>query len=86
MPSAPPSRPRPDCFTPPNGAVLCGVGDAHGVRFLVEWDDWAHLQLSEFEDEPLDSFLLVHLIKIIEVTVDRLLDAADRRAQTSATH
>ncbi|MGN7860838.1 PucR family transcriptional regulator [Microbacterium sp. 22303] len=46
----------------------------------------AHLQLAEFKDEPLDSFLLVHLIKIIEVAVDRLLDTADRRAQLSAAH
>lgn len=46
----------------------------------------AQLWIDEIESQPLDSFLLVHLLKIIEVAVDRMLDTADLRAQLSATH
>lgn len=44
----------------------------------------AQLELREFAGELMDSFVLVHLMKILEVTVDRLLNAADRRAEISA--
>ena len=44
----------------------------------------AELVVSEYRGEELDSFLLIHLMKVLEVAVDRVLNAADRRADVSA--
>jgi purine catabolism regulator len=44
----------------------------------------AQLVLTEHEGEELDSFLLVHLMKVLEVAVDRRLTKADHRAQVAA--
>lgn len=43
----------------------------------------ADLVLSEYPGEELDSLLLVHLLKVLEVTVDRVLTAIERRAEQS---
>jgi purine catabolism regulator len=42
------------------------------------------LVLSEYPNEEVDSFLLVHLTKMLEVATDSVLNAADRRAEVSA--
>jgi purine catabolism regulator len=42
------------------------------------------LTITEFAGEELDSFLLIHLMKVLEVTVDRQLNDADRRSEVSA--
>jgi purine catabolism regulator len=42
------------------------------------------LTITEFAGESLDSFILIHLMKILEVVVDRILNSADRRAEISA--
>ena len=42
------------------------------------------LWISEHPGELLDSFILVHLMKVLEVTVDRVLNAANHRAEASA--
>lgn len=44
----------------------------------------AEVVLTEFRGEPLDSFLLVHLIQVLRGAVDRLLDAAERRTEVMA--
>jgi purine catabolism regulator len=44
----------------------------------------AELILVEYPGEPVESFILVHLMKVLEVTIDRVLGAADARAQRSA--
>jgi purine catabolism regulator len=44
----------------------------------------ADLILSEYPNEEIDSFLLVHLTKMLEVATDSVLNAADRRAEVSA--
>lgn len=44
------------------------------------------LLLTEFAGEELDSFLLVHLMKVLEVVTDQLLNQADRRAELSAQY
>ena len=44
----------------------------------------AELRLSESPGAELDSFLLVHLMKVMEVAVDRVLNAADRRSEIAA--
>lgn len=41
----------------------------------------AQLVLTEFAGEELDGLLLVHLMKVLEVAVDRTLNAADRRSE-----
>jgi purine catabolism regulator len=43
----------------------------------------AQLVISEYPGEELDSFLLLHLMKVLEVTVDRRLNEADRRVEVS---
>jgi PucR family transcriptional regulator, purine catabolism regulatory protein len=42
------------------------------------------LVLREYPNEEVDSFLLVHLTKMLEVATDSVLNAADRRAEVSA--
>jgi PucR family transcriptional regulator, purine catabolism regulatory protein len=42
------------------------------------------LTITEFAGEELDSFLLIHLMKVLEVAVDRQLNDADRRSEVSA--
>lgn len=42
------------------------------------------LTITEFDGEELDSFLLIHLMKVLEVAVDRQLNDADRRSEVSA--
>lgn len=44
----------------------------------------ANLIIDEFPGEELDSFLLVHLMKVLEVTIEHILNAADRRAEVAA--
>jgi purine catabolism regulator len=44
----------------------------------------ANLIIYEFPGEELDSFLLVHLMKVLEVTIEHILNAADRRAEVAA--
>jgi purine catabolism regulator len=44
----------------------------------------ATLTITEFTGESIDSFILIHLMKILEVVVDRILNSADRRAEISA--
>lgn len=44
----------------------------------------ADMVLSEYDGVELDSFILVHLIKVMEVAVDRILEGADHRARNSA--
>lgn len=44
----------------------------------------ADLLLAEYPGEELDSLLLVHLLKVLEVSVDRVLTAAERRSEQSA--
>jgi PucR family transcriptional regulator, purine catabolism regulatory protein len=44
----------------------------------------AELVIHERRGHELDGFILVHLLKVLEVTVDRLLDQADRRSELSA--
>lgn len=44
----------------------------------------ATLELEEFAGEELDSFLLVHLMKVLEVAVDRILGSAHGREEASA--
>jgi PucR family transcriptional regulator, purine catabolism regulatory protein len=44
----------------------------------------ADLILSEYPNEEVDSFLLVHLTKMLEVAADSVLNAADRRAEVSS--
>lgn len=44
----------------------------------------ADLFIAEYPGEALDSFLLVHLMKVLEVNVDRMLAAAALRAEASA--
>lgn len=53
-------------------------------RYPLQGVHQSDLLISEFPDEPLDSFVLVHLRKVLEVTVDRIISAADRRAEVSA--
>ncbi|MEQ6895998.1 PucR family transcriptional regulator ligand-binding domain-containing protein [Microbacterium sp. KR10-403] len=53
-------------------------------RYVLRGADTADLVLSEYPGEELDALLLVHLIKILEVTVDRILAAARRRAERGA--
>lgn len=43
------------------------------------------LTITEFRGEEVDSFILVHLMKVLEVVVDQRLNAADRRAEISST-
>lgn len=43
----------------------------------------AQLQIVEHRGEELDSFLLVHLLKVMEVTVDQMLAAVNARAEVS---
>jgi purine catabolism regulator len=44
----------------------------------------AELRLTELVGSELDSFLLVHLMKVMEVAVDRVLNLADRRSEISS--
>ncbi|WP_341952142.1 PucR family transcriptional regulator ligand-binding domain-containing protein [Salinibacterium sp. TMP30] len=44
----------------------------------------ATLIISEHPGEELDSFLLVHVMKVLEVTIEHILNAADRRAEIAA--
>lgn len=44
----------------------------------------AVMVITEYPGEELDSFLLIHLMKVLEVSVDRLLNEADRRSEVSA--
>lgn len=53
-------------------------------RYRLRGTHPAELVVSEYPGEELDSFLLVHLMKVLEVNVHRILDAADRRAEVSA--
>ncbi|SFN61469.1 PucR family transcriptional regulator [Mycetocola miduiensis] len=73
--------------------VLSSAHDGESARatthtsrrsYPLEGHHAAELKLSEYAGEELDSFILVHLLKVMEVTVDRILDAADRRAKESA--
>ncbi|SDG21117.1 purine catabolism regulatory protein [Klenkia brasiliensis] len=64
-------------------------GSLDGIRDVVrsyplEGRHRAQVVLSEFPGEPLDSFLLVHLLQVLRSAVDRLLDAADRRSEVMA--
>ena len=51
--------------------------DLHGAHKVV-------LTITEFAGESIESFILIHLMKILEVLVDRILNSADRRAEISA--
>jgi len=42
------------------------------------------LSLTEHVGETIDGFILIHLMKVLEVVVDRILNAADRRSEVSA--
>ncbi len=53
-------------------------------RYPLKGSHVSELSLREFPGEEIDSFLLVHLMKVLEVAVDRILNAADRRAEVSA--
>ncbi|HRQ00758.1 MAG TPA: PucR family transcriptional regulator ligand-binding domain-containing protein, partial [Terrimesophilobacter sp.] len=53
-------------------------------RYPLRGNYPADLMLLEYPGEELDSFLLVHLIKVLEVAVDGVLRNADRRAEISA--
>lgn len=44
----------------------------------------ADLHLAEFPREPLDGFLLVHLLKVLEVNIDRIMGAFTHWAERSA--
>jgi len=64
----------------PDGGDLtksCHDYDLHGAHKVV-------LTITEFAGESIDSFILIHLMKILEVVVDRILNGADRRAEISA--
>lgn len=41
------------------------------------------LEVIEFSGEAIDSFVLVHLMKVLEVLADRILNESDRRAEIS---
>lgn len=64
-----PTRARPE-----GGARTYALRGAHPAELL----------LSEYPGEQLDSLLLVHLLKVLEVAVDRVLAVAESRAQRSA--
>src|SRR6185312_3761191 len=53
-------------------------------RYPLRGSQHATLVLTEYKGEELDSLLLVHLVKTLEVTVDHILTAADRRAELGA--
>ena len=42
------------------------------------------LTITEFTGEEVDSFILIHLMKVLEVVVDQILNAADRRSEVSS--
>lgn len=42
------------------------------------------MTIMEFTGEGIDGFILVHLMKVLEVVIDRILNAAERRAEVSA--
>jgi purine catabolism regulator len=44
----------------------------------------ALLTIKEFTGEAIDGFILIHLMKVLEVVIDRILNAAERRAEISA--
>lgn len=43
----------------------------------------AQLHIAEYPGEMMDGFILLHLLKVLELGVDRLLNAADQRARLS---
>lgn len=45
----------------------------------------AELWITEYPGEELDSFILVHLVKILQVNVDRVLAAAGHRAEAGSS-
>lgn len=53
-------------------------------RYPLRGNYPADLMLLEYPGEELDGFLLVHLIKVLEVAVDGVLRSADRRAEVGA--
>lgn len=62
-------------------------GDGASVstqRYHLHGAHAADLIVFEYPGEELDSFLLIHLMKVLEVAVDRILNAADRRSEVSA--
>ncbi|WP_290808148.1 PucR family transcriptional regulator [Herbiconiux sp.] len=61
-----------------------GAAGCSQRRYPLRGRHPADLLVLEHEGEPLDSFILVHLMKVLEVGVDRLLDAARLRAERSA--
>lgn len=44
----------------------------------------AVLTIVEYSGEGIDGFILIHLMKVLEVVIDRILNAAERRAEISA--
>jgi purine catabolism regulator len=72
------------------GIVVVGTNStaANPTKSIHDYDlHGAHkvtLTITEFAGESIDSFILVHLMKILEVVVDRILNSADRRAEVSA--
>ncbi|MCU1543358.1 MAG: PucR family transcriptional regulator [Microbacteriaceae bacterium] len=51
--------------------------------FRLRGSQPAQLHLAEYPGEMLDAFILLHLLKVLEFGVDRLLNAADQRARVS---
>ncbi|MET8829908.1 PucR family transcriptional regulator ligand-binding domain-containing protein [Streptomyces sp. NPDC004610] len=71
------------------GTTLLASGPPPGAaptarRYPLRGHHDAELRLRELPGAELDSFLLVHLMKVMEVAVDRVLNAADRRSELSA--
>jgi PucR family transcriptional regulator, purine catabolism regulatory protein len=60
------------------------VGEARQQRHRLRGTHAIDLVLIEYPNEEVDSFLLVHLTKMLEVATDSVLNAADRRAEVSA--
>lgn len=53
-------------------------------RYTLRGQHPADLFLSEYPGEQLDGMVLVHLLKVLEVTVDRAVSAADLRSTKAA--
>lgn len=65
-------------------APMAAVGEARRKRHRLHGTHTIDLVLAEYPNEEVDSFLLVHLTKMLEVATDSVLNAADRRAEVSA--
>lgn len=54
-------------------------------RYPLRVDHPADLTIAEYPGEELDGFILVHLMKVLEIAVDRVLRSADRRVELGAS-